>query len=260
MEGFNSKNTERLDKCLGIIIIIILVSIFICLWEILVKVKQIPVYLLPSPSIVIRTLFSNIKMYSKATLVTSIEAATGLGIGVITGIALASLLDLAPRLERSVLAVAIFIKSTPLVAIAPLLTIWLGFGMVPKIIMTALLSFFPTLINVLSGFKSVKEPLLDTFRSWDASRFEIFFHLRLPFAVPYLFAALKVSAPLSFTGAVIAEWTGSSAGLGRVLWLSYSNLNLPFLFATVIILAIIGISIYSFLILIEKRVVFWNNY
>jgi ABC-type nitrate/sulfonate/bicarbonate transport system permease component len=181
----------------------------------------------------------------------------GLALGTLAGIAVATLLGFWPRLERGVMTLAILVKSTPLVAIAPLLTIWLGFGVLPKIIITGLLTFFPVLVNVLSGLGAVDSALLDTFRSWNASKREIHRHLRVPTALPYLFAALKISAPLALIGAVIAEWTGASGGLGRTMWLAYTNLNLPYLFAAVFILAAAGMALYGIVNYAERRVVFW---
>ncbi|MCJ7626322.1 MAG: ABC transporter permease subunit, partial [Anaerolineaceae bacterium] len=148
--------------------------------------------------------------------------------------------------------------STPLVAVAPLLTLWLGFGVVPKIIITALLTFFPVLVNILSGLQRIDPTLMDLFRSWNASRWEIFLNLRLPSTLPYLFAALKISAPLALIGAVVAEWTGASGGLGRTMWLAYSNLNLPFMFAAIFILAVAGMGLYRIVVWSENRVIFWQ--
>jgi ABC-type nitrate/sulfonate/bicarbonate transport system permease component len=146
-----------------------------------------------------------------------------------------------------------------MVAIAPLLTIWLGFGVLPKVLITGLLTFFPVLVNVLSGMQRLDPALLDLFRSWRAGRWEIFLHLRLPTALPYLFAALKITAPLAIIGAVVAEWTGASGGLGRIMWLAYTNLNLPFLFAAIFILAAAGMSLYTGLSWAEKKAIFWNQ-
>jgi ABC-type nitrate/sulfonate/bicarbonate transport system permease component len=183
----------------------------------------------------------------------------GLLLGLTTGVCAATLLGLWPRLERGVMTLAILVKSTPLVAIAPLLTIWLGFGVLPKVLITALLTFFPVLVNVLSGIQSTDGALLDTFRSWDATRWELLLHVRAPSALPHLFAALKVSAPLALIGAVVAEWTGASGGLGRTMWLAYTNLNLPYLFASVFVLAAMGMTLYSLVVLLERRTIFWSS-
>jgi ABC-type nitrate/sulfonate/bicarbonate transport system permease component len=231
----------------------------ILLWELTVSLLDLPVYILPAPSRIIKTLVENLSLYAGSSLITLEEALAGLTLGLIAGATAAVLLGMWPRLERGVMTLAILVKSTPLVAIAPLLTIWLGFGMFPKIIITSLLTFFPVLVNVLSGLRSTDAAILDTFRSWNASRWEIFLHARAPSALPHLFAALKVTAPLALIGAVVAEWTGASGGLGRIMWLAYSNLNLPFLFGAVFVLATMGITLYSLVIIIEKKVIFWEE-
>lgn len=231
----------------------------ILLWEVLVGILGVPPYLLPSPSQILINLAENFDLYFKASLLTLGEALAGLLLGLLAGILGATILGLWPRMERGVMTLAILVKSTPLIAIAPLLTIWLGFGVLPKIIITSLLTFFPVLVNVLSGLRSTDTAILDTFRSWHASRWEVFLNARAPSSLPHLFAALKVSAPLALIGAVVAEWTGASGGLGRTMWLAYANLNLPFLFAAVFMLAAMGIALYSLVLLLENKVLFWGG-
>jgi ABC-type nitrate/sulfonate/bicarbonate transport system permease component len=160
---------------------------------------------------------------------------------------------------RGILSLAMLLNATPLVAIAPILTIWLGIGPAPKIVVTALLTFFPVLINALTGFRAVDRAALEWFHSVDASPGEIFWHLRWPGARPYLFAALKVVGPLALVGAVVAEWMGASSGLGRVMWLAYANLNLPALFAAVFVLAAISIGLYQAILWLERRLIFWGD-
>lgn len=239
------------------ILALLIVGLAIAGWELAVHLRELPVYILPAPSKVLLTLVQNAGLYLEASLITLGEALTGLALGTLTGFAAATLLGFWPRLERGVMTLAILVKSTPLVAIAPLLTIWLGFGVLPKIIITALLTFFPVLVNVLSGLGSADPALLDTFHSWHASSREIYQHIRVPTALPYLFAALKISGPLALIGAVVAEWTGASGGLGRIMWLAYTNLNLPYLFAAVFILAAAGIALYAIVNWTERRMVFW---
>jgi ABC-type nitrate/sulfonate/bicarbonate transport system permease component len=243
------------DNALALLII----GSAITLWELLVRLRGIPVYILPAPSEIMITLAQNTGLYLEATLLTLGEALAGLALGTLAGITAATLLGFWPRLERGVMTLAILVKSTPLVAIAPLLTIWLGFGVLPKIIITGLLTFFPVLVNVLSGLGAADPALLDTFHSWHASRYEIYRHVRVPTALPYLFAALKISGPLALIGAVVAEWTGASGGLGRTMWLAYTNLNLPYLFAAVFILAAVGMTIYATINRTEHRIIFWTN-
>lgn len=234
-----------------------IVLTFLAAWELVVRIFEVPVYILPAPSRTLATLINNPTLYLEATALTLGESLAGLGIGVLAGGLLAVLLIMLPGLEGGVMTLAILMKSTPLVAIAPLLTIWLGFGIVPKIVITALMTFFPVLVNVLSGLQRVDPALTDLFHSWNASRWEVFRHLRLPTALPFVFAALKISAPLALIGAVVAEWTGASGGLGRTMWLAYTNLNLPYLFAAIFILAAAGMLLFRLLAWLERKVVFW---
>lgn len=249
----NEKRSYRAGWVAGCIVIA-----FFLFWEAAVWLWQAPPYLLPSPAHVLRTLYTHPGYYLEASLITLGQALVGLALGVLAGFLIASLLVLRPGIESGVMTLAILVKSTPLVAIAPLLTLWFGFGVMPKILITALMTFFPVLVNILSGLQQVDPALMDLFRSWRASRWEIFVNLRLPSALPYLFAALKISAPLALIGSVVAEWTGASGGLGRTMWLAYTNLNLPFLFAAILILAAAGMSLYRLMVWAEQRLVFWQ--
>ena len=240
-------------------ITLVLIAGVLIIWESIVKINEVPVYIVPAPSRVLSTLFDNLDYFGEALLVTVSEAVIGLMLGATIGIVLASILSLQPNLQRGVMTLAVFIKSIPLVAIAPLLTIWFGFGVVPKIILTGLLTFFPVLINVFSGLSRADSTLLDTLKSWNASRWEIFWYVRVPGALPYLFAALKISGPLSLIGAVVAEWTGASQGIGKAMWLAYNNLNMPYLFAAIFILSFVGQIMYSIILWCEKRAVFWQS-
>nr|BAL54962.1 binding-protein-dependent transport systems inner membrane component [uncultured Chloroflexota bacterium]BAL57206.1 binding-protein-dependent transport systems inner membrane component [uncultured Chloroflexota bacterium] len=227
------------------------------LWEAAVSFWNIPVYLLPAPSRIAQTFFAQPTYFLEALFVTIGEAAAGLMLGTLVGVLVALLVILQPGVERGVMTLAILVKSTPLAAIAPLLTIWLGFGMLPKVIITALLVFFPMLVNVLVGMQSAGREMLDLLRVLQASEWQVLVHLRFWLSLPYLFAALRVVTPLSLVGAVIAEWTGASNGLGRVMWLAYSNLNLPPMFAAIFILSLFGMFAYGLIVWLEKRVIHW---
>ncbi len=236
-----------------------IVLAFFIFWEGGVALSHIPPYLLPAPSRVLQTLLANGALYADAFVITVGEALAGLVLGLAAGALIAALLTLRPGLEGGVMTLAILLKSTPMVAVAPLLTLWLGFGVLPKIIITALLTFFPALVNLLTGLQRPDPILLDLFRSWRATRWEIFVHLRVPSSLPYLFAALKISAPLALIGAVVAEWTGASGGLGRTMWLAYSNLNLPYLFAAIFLLAAAGMTLFWLLAYLEQKAIFWQT-
>lgn len=238
--------------------VLIVVAAFV-VWEVGVRVTDTPVYLIPGPLAVLAYLAANPLGLLQAAGLTLLEAMAGLCLGTAVGLALAVLINFWQRLEQGVMSLAILIKSTPIIAIAPILTIWLGFGAAPKVIVTALLTFFPVLINSLSGFRATDGAIVEWMRSLDAAPREIFVHARWPAARPYLFAALRVVAPLSLVGAVVAEWMGASGGLGRSMWLAYTNLNMPSLFAAVFVLTLISTGVYQCVVWLERRYLFWGN-
>lgn len=231
----------------------------LAVWETAVTLLQTPVYLFPGPIVIGRFLLGNWPALLLAGGVTLAEALTGLLVGTAVGLGLAVLITFWTRLEQGVLSLAILVKSTPVIAIAPILTIWLGFGPAPKVIITALLTFFPVLVNALSGFRDVDKAVIDYLRSLDASPREIFVYARWPGARPYLFAALKVVAPLAMIAAVVAEWMGASSGLGRQMWLAYTNLNMPALFAAVFVLTLLSTSLYQAVVRLERWLLFWGE-
>ncbi|WP_420642515.1 ABC transporter permease [Candidatus Leptofilum sp.] len=228
------------------------------LWETAVRLTDTPAYLFPTPTAVFSYLFTHLGDLLVAGGITLLEAVAGLVLGTAVGLALAVLITFWQQLEQGVMSLAILIKSTPIIAIGPILTIWLGFGPAPKVIVTALLTFFPVLINALTGFRSVDGALLDWLRSLNATPQEIFLQARWPGARPFLFAALRVVGPLSLIGAVVAEWMGASSGLGRAMWLAYTNLNMPALFAAVFILTGLSTAVYQTIVWLEKRFLFWE--
>jgi NitT/TauT family transport system permease protein len=252
--GLSPANHRLRGKLAGVGIVVGMMVI----WETAVFLTSTPVYIVPAPSAILNYLFSRWWPLWGAGLVTLGEALAGLILGTVFGLVLAILINFWQQLEQGIMSLALLVKSTPIIAIAPILTIWLGFGPAPKVIVTALLTFFPVLINALSGFRAVDAAIIDLMRSMNASTQEIFVHIRWPSAQPFLFAALRVVAPLSMIGAVVAEWMGASSGLGRQMWLAYTNLNMPALFAAVFVLTMLSTAVYQLVLLIERRVLYWH--
>ena len=162
-------------------------------------------------------------------------------------------------IERSLFPLAILVKVTPVVAIAPLFVIWFGFGPIPKVLIASLITFFPVLVNGVTGFRSVDRGALDFMRSLRATRKEVFLTLRVPSAMPYLFAAFRVSIPLSVIGAVVGEWFSADRGLGSVIIVAHSNLDMVTLFAAIFVLSFMGIVLTALVAVIERRALFWHE-
>jgi NitT/TauT family transport system permease protein len=166
-----------------------------------------------------------------------------------------------PVVRRAVLPIAVVLNVTPLVAIAPALVVAFGFGPLPKLVITSLICFFPILINTAAGLRSVPRQVLHVYRTIDASRLELLWHLRIPNAAPFLFAALRIVFPLSIIGAVVAELSasGSTAGLGTAIGTASSMNQLPVVYAAIFILAIMGVLLLAVVTAVERRALRWHD-
>lgn len=229
------------------------------IWEAWVRLRDVPEYLVPAPSAIAGRLAEDPTFFAHQGFITLYGALAGFGLGATVAILLAVLMAHSRFLERSLFPLAIMVKVTPIVAIAPLLAIWFGFGLMPKLFITALIVFFPVMVNAVVGFRSVNPWALELLHSLAASPWEVFLKLRLPSSLPYLFAAFKVSIPLSVIGAVVAEWFSGQEGLGRVIQVSDSNLDMPTAFGAIISLAVMGIGLYLIVSFLERRLLSWHE-
>ena len=228
-------------------------------WELWTRLTGVPTYIVPAPSEVLDRLIGDIGFFAGEGAVTLAEALAGFALGTAVALVGAALMTHSRFIERSLLPLAILVKVTPVVAVAPLFVIWFGFGPVPKVLIVALITFFPVLVNGVTGFRSVDSGTMDFMHSIRASRREIFLKLRAPSAMPYLFSAFRVSIPLSVIGAVIGEWFSADRGLGSVIIVAHSNLDMPTLFSAIFTLSFMGVGLTILLSVIEKRVLFWHE-
>lgn len=226
--------------------------------EIWTTAMRVPGYLFPAPSAIAARLANESRFFASETITTLGEAAVGFAVGASVAFAAASAMTFSRGLERSIFPLAILVKLTPIVAVAPLFTLWFGFGPAPKIAIAALITFFPMLVNAFVGLRSVDPQELAFLETLGASPREVFIRLRAPSSLPYLFSAARVSANLALIGAVVAEWTGAERGLGRVIFVANANLDLPMLFGAVLILAAAGIAVNALVSAAERRVLHWH--
>ncbi len=194
------------------------------------------------------------------TRFTILEAVVGFLIGAAAGFGLGVLFAQSRLMERGCLPYIVASQTVPILAVAPMVVIWLGRGFVSIALIASYLTFFPVVINTLRGLNSVEPAALDLMQSYAASRREILFKLRVPASLPYLFTALKISSTASIIGALIAEMTGTQQGLGwnLVYFAQYYNSNPPNLWAAIIIAGMLGLIFYGVIVLIERRVVKWH--
>ncbi len=249
-----------LSRILGYVVPPLVALAFLGLaWELTVRAGHIKVYILPAPSVVLQRLFSDLGFFAYHAWITFYEAVLGFAIGSLVALALAAAMAHSLAVERSLYPLALLVKVTPVVVIAPLLVIWLGFGMAPKVLVAAYIAFFPVLVNAITGFRTVNPRAMDFLRSVNASQWEVFVALRLPSATPYLFSAFRVALPLALIGAVVGEWFSAEKGLGSVVFVAIHNLDMPTIFAAIISLALTGIVLNTLLLVIERRLLFWHE-
>ena len=228
-------------------------------WQAWVELKDVKPYLVPAPTAVFERLYQDPWLFIHEGLRTLEGALLGFVMGGGVALLLAVIMSQTRFLERMIFPIAILVKVTPIVAIAPLLTIWFGFGIWPKVFIAALIVFFPIMVNALIGFRSVNPNALALMESLSASRFEVFYRLRLPSSLPYLFAAFRFSIPLSVIGAVVAEWFSGDRGLGGVIFVANGNLDMATAFAGILMLAIMGVGLFLITAAIERRCLFWHE-
>jgi NitT/TauT family transport system permease protein len=218
-------------------------------------------YLLPPLGDVGRTLADDAGYYVENALVTLREALGGLAIGTAVAFVLAVIVSEFTLARRAIMPVAVILNVTPLVAIAPALVVAFGFGAAPKLIVTGLICFFPVLINLSVGLRAVPLPVLQVYRTMHASRLETLWYIRVPSALPFLFAALRIVFPLSVVGAVVAELSaaGSSSGLGTAISLASSMNRLAAVYASIAILAVLGSLLLLVVTLLERRLLHWHE-
>ncbi len=203
-------------------------------WELWVRLADMPVYIVPGPLTVLRRLFEDVGFFAGHGATTLMEAGAGFFLGSLVAVAAATLMAHSRMLERILLPLGVVVKVTPIVAIAPLFVIWFGFGSTPKILIAAIITFFPVMVNANVGLRAVDPGALDLFRSLHASRVEILLKLRAPSSLPYLFAAFRIAVPLSVIGAVVGEWFTGDQGLGSVIIVAHNNLDTPTLSAAIL--------------------------
>lgn len=230
----------------------------IVLWQLVVTVLSVPVYIVPAPTDVAGSLVNDFDVLMQNLWPTAVESVAGFLIGNVVAIVLAVVFVHNAALERSLFPVAIVIRTVPIVAIAPVLVLMLGNGYAPKIAIAALISFFPTLVNMVRGFHSADPQAIELFRVLSASRWEIFWKVRAYSSLPFLFSSLKIAATSSVIGAIVAEWIGANAGLGALIIDATFNFRTPLLYSTMVFASVLALAFFLVISLVERRVVTWE--
>ena len=215
-------------------------------------------FLVPSPAEIGEALWENRSLLAENAWVTLREILLGFACALLAGVAFAVAMHFSGFVLRATYPLVVASQTIPIVAIAPILVIWFGFGIVPKILVVALVCFFPITVATLNGLSSVDPEARKLLRTLDASRWQIFRRLSVPTALPYLFTGIKISVVFAPIGALFGEWVGASAGLGHQILQDNAQLETARLFAAVAILSAIGLALFGLVALAERRVVTWR--
>jgi NitT/TauT family transport system permease protein len=244
-----------LDRGLPFIAIVVL----LLFWEGAARLFAIPSFLLPAPSAILAAAIAVPPgIWFGHIWATLRVALMGFGLAVAVSIPLAVCLASSKFLSRTVYPLLVVVQSTPIVAVAPIIVVTLGAGDLPRVVITFLITFFPIVVSTVTGLQSTPEELIELSRSLRAGRKREILHIRLPFAVPHIVSALKISTTLAVIGAVVAEFVAAEKGLGFFIAFSTSNFRIPTAFAGLVILVAISLSLFQAVSFVQRRFVGWS--
>jgi putative hydroxymethylpyrimidine transport system permease protein len=235
----------------------LLLALLIGAWELYVDLGGVDSLILPSPHQVASALYNQRSLLWSSFLVTAREVVLGILLAAVTGLVLAVSIHFSQAFRRAAYPLVIASQAVPVVLIAPVLAFWLGFGIAPKLVVVALVSFFSIVVTTLAGLESVDPDLLKLMRTFDAPRRRTFWHIELPTALPGVFTGAKIAVAVSVIGAVFAEWNGSNSGLGYLIVVSLPQLQAAVSVAAVVILSVFAIVLFGLLGVAERRALPW---
>jgi ABC-type nitrate/sulfonate/bicarbonate transport system permease component len=226
--------------------------------EIVVRVLHVEPFIFPPPSAVLAELVKEPGLFAGHALVTVYEALAGLALGAAMALVFAAAALHSRVLDRVLTPLVVVTQTVPVIALAPLLVLWFGYGALPRVIICALIAFSPMAVTTLQGFRATDPRLLLLMRSVGARRRDVFWRVRVPAAAPFMAAGLRTGATLSLVGAVVAEWTGTDRGLGYLVLSANARLATSQAFAAVFTITLLGLAAYGAVVLFERRLLWWS--
>lgn len=226
----------------------------ILIWQVVCSLELVPGYMLPSPIQVMQAFINEFNVLMEHLMISLSEAFLGLGVGILVAFILAVGMDHYRWLHKSLYPLLIISQTVPVIAIAPLLVLWMGYGMAPKVMVIFLVCFFPITISLLDGFKEADRDTIRLMKSMGANAKQIFWHIKLPCALPGFLAGLKVSVSYAVIGAVVAEWLGGTAGLGVYMTRVRKSYAFDKMFAVIFLVSLISLVLMKLVSLLERKV------
>jgi len=226
-------------------------------WQLAVTVLRVREYLLPAPLTVARAMMGDEIPWLRHLGITSLEIVGAFALAGAAGVALGVVVAWSPLLARALLPFLVFVNTLPKVAVAPLFLLWMGYGVLPNMLIGALIGFFPVVINTAVGLSQVDEELLDLGRVFNAPKWKVFAKIRIPNAYPYILSALKITATAAVVGAIVGEFVASQQGLGYVIVTTQGSMNTPVAFAALVWISLVGLAVYGLVVLAARRIAPW---
>jgi ABC-type nitrate/sulfonate/bicarbonate transport system permease component len=228
-------------------------------WDLIANALNIEDFLVPAPSDIAQSLWEDRSLLADDAWVTLREVLLGFLCALAVGLGFALILHLSDTLRRAFYPLLVASQTIPPVAIAPILVVWFGFGLGPKVLLIALVCFFPVTVNTLDGLRSVDPQLITMMRTLGAGRAQILGRVELPSALPFFFSGTKIAIAVAVIGAVFAEWAGAGSGLGHQILIAESQLLTARMFAAITLLSVMAILLFALVTVIERRVVTWDR-
>lgn len=228
-------------------------------WESVVALSNIPHWKLPAPSAIGQELWAERDLLAEHTWVTLQEVLIGFAIALVGGVLLAGLISISRTLERVIYPSVIASQTIPIIVIAPLLLIWVGYGLEHKVIVVALISFFPIVVNTVDGLKAADPDMLNLMRTLGANRWQVFAKAQMPACLPFLFSGIRIAVTVAVIGAVIGEWVGSREGLGYLVIRSKPQFLSERVYAASVLLSLMGVGLFLVAGLLERVLLPWYH-
>lgn len=232
--------------------------LFLLVWEVADRSGWLPQFILPAPTKILEALIQQRQALFENSLVTLTQALVGLLVGIAIAFILAIGMDRLPIVRRAIYPYLVISQTIPTVAIAPILVLWLGYGMLPKVVLVVLTTLFPIVINILEGFSSVDQESIDLLELMGADYVQILRHVKLPASLSYFFSGLKISVSYAFVGSVIAEWLGGFEGLGVYMIQAKNAFAYDNMFAAIVVISAVSLLLLGSVHLIQRLVTPWE--
>jgi NitT/TauT family transport system permease protein len=234
-----------------------LIAAVTIVWELAIRLFNVPTFVLPAPSAIVRTLIESRARLVNAAMSTAVEISLGFVLASATGIAIALVIARFERFGRALYPLIVLFQNVPKVALAPIFILWFGFDLAPKVVLIIVIAFFPVAIDMLAGLQSVEPSFVALMQSVGASRGKILMRVRIPHSLPHLMAGLKVAITFSVIGAIVGEFAGANQGLGYVIEFASTQLDTPLIFAALVVVSVLGLAFYYLVELAERLLVPW---